>query len=103
MNILKTFLAITDDISGYVYQMDTIYHEGQWWLVPEWLVKNDTGQKTPLRLVRPVGGLSADGDPPRAFSANLVPKSALDGIPTFGYVVVDGLALYGIQGPTSTH
>ena len=102
MNILKTLLSITDDLSGHVYQMDTIYHEGQWWLVPEWIVKNETGQKTPLRLVRPVGGLLADAEPPQGFSANSVPKAALDGVPTSGYVVADDLALYNIQGPTST-
>jgi hypothetical protein len=53
MKIYKTMMSISDDPAGggNIYKMDTIEHEGQMWLVPEWLEKEGEGWKKPCLSV----------------------------------------------------
>lgn len=92
MKIEKTLMSIGDDPQekGFVMQMDTIEHEGFWWLVAEWLVSNDTGEKVPWRLVRPTAQafLETESAAHRFRLESAVPRRALDGEQTDGYVYV---------------
>lgn len=49
MKILKTLLGFED--SGNLFECDTIEHEGQFWLVPEWLEAPELGVKRPARMI----------------------------------------------------
>lgn len=47
MVVFKTFVPLEDG----VYEMDTIEHEGQMWLVPEWIDIPRKGWSRPARIV----------------------------------------------------
>jgi hypothetical protein len=92
MTILKTHVAISGDeaMEGQTYKFDTIEHEGQLWLVPQWFEYPELGWMSPVRIIL----LSAL--PHQPFGQEFVltsplPKSVLDGwVPEgSGYVVVE--------------
>ena len=97
MKIYKTAVIISGDPStrGSVYKMDTIEHEGQMWLVPEWIDIPGEGWSTPVRIIR-LDGLAHQKSAHRDydyFLNNPLPKSVFDGeIPTeveSEYVVIE--------------
>ena len=86
--VRKVAVTVEDDETGLVLMYDCIWHEGHWWLVSEWRQVHATGQKQPTRLLRPLSAWEAAG-PNLEWMNPLVevPKAALDGIPTEGYVI----------------
>ncbi len=53
MKIYKTIVIFSGDetTQGAVHTMDTIEHEGQFWLVPEWIVSQSEGWTMPARII----------------------------------------------------
>ena len=53
MKILTTMVAISGDenTKGTIYKMDTIEHEGQYWLVPEWSDSQSQTWTMPTRII----------------------------------------------------
>lgn len=51
MPFKQTRLAFLEDNSGSSFTCDTIEHEGQLWLVPEWLDTHDQEWLRPARLI----------------------------------------------------
>jgi hypothetical protein len=51
MKILKTMMAISDAEDGRIYKVDTIEHEGKFWIVPEWIDNKVTGWSSPTRII----------------------------------------------------
>ncbi len=53
MKIYKTMMSISDDPAGggNIYKADTIKHEGQMWIVPEWIDIEGEGWSKPARLI----------------------------------------------------
>ena len=49
MKIVQTLVGFSD--SGTLFNCDTIEHEGQFWLVPEWLEAPELGMKRPARII----------------------------------------------------
>lgn len=83
MEIFKTYLFFANYDEGYPHLVDTIHHDGFWWLVASWLESNDTGSRVPERLVR-LSGLryqEADEQPYRFLLNEAIPKSVFDGEP----------------------
>lgn len=102
MEVEKTILFFSDSDDGYVYLIDTIFWQGQWWLVARWLQSNDTGERVPERLVR-LTGLSYQDEPggPARFVLNGgIPKAVLDGEEREGYVVATYPLLAHSQPPS---
>ena len=78
MTVFKTMVPLSDGL----YRMDTIEHEGQFWLVPEWIDTPRKGWSQPARIVclsliahqpLPLGGEV------RFVVTNPIPKSVLTG------------------------
>jgi len=106
MEVFKTYLFFSGHDEGHPYLIDTIQHEGAWWLVASWLQSNATAEKIPERLVRLTGlrFQEVENQPYRFFLNNALPKSVLDGKPQDGYVIaVHPAALANSQGPKSVH
>ncbi len=65
-----------------IWQCDTIEHEGQLWLVPEWLQCLEEGWMTPARIIR-LTGLKFQTTPDGKFGDYVlnepIPKSVLQG------------------------
>ena len=95
MDVLKTYLFFKGFDEGFPHLIDTIFHEGAWWLVGSWLVANATGERVPERLVRLTGLRfeEASGQRWRFLLNNPLPKSVLDGEARDGYVVANYQAL----------
>jgi len=51
MKIFSTLLSLEDDMTGTIYLMDTIQHEGRFWLVPQWLEAPSQGWRKPARII----------------------------------------------------
>jgi hypothetical protein len=84
----KTYLFFSDHDQGHPHLVDTIFHEGAWWLVASWLQANATGERTPERLVRLTGLRHEEvaGQPYRFLLNSPIPKSVFDGQAQAGYV-----------------
>lgn len=52
MDVFKTMVSFSGRDEGAFHLMDTIWHEGHWWLVASWTVSNDSGTRTPERIIR---------------------------------------------------
>ena len=105
MEVFKTYLFFSDHDQGHPYLIDTILHEGSWWLVASWLQAHATGERVPERLVR-LSGLQyqeVEGQPYRFLLNNSIPKAVLDGKEQGEYVVAAYPTLAQIPGPKSTH
>ena len=77
MKIFKTYMFFSDHDQGQSYLIDTIRHEGAWWLVASWLQSNDTGDKYPGRLIR-LSGLryqEVDSEPYRFLLNNSLKRT----------------------------
>ena len=81
IKVEKTLLFFSDHDQGQSYLIDTIWHEGHWWLVGSWLAPHDGGQRLPERLVRLTGLRYEEvkNQPFRFLLNNAIPKSVLDG------------------------
>ena len=107
MEIFKTYLFFSDYDQGHSYLIDTIQHEGQWWLVGSWIEAPATRERVPERLIL-LDGFHVRYEEVRRkeyrFSLqNSIPKAVLDGKEQGEYVVAVFPALAHIQGPKSTH
>jgi hypothetical protein len=49
MEVFHTLLGFSD--GGELFNCDTIEHEGQFWLVPEWLEAPELGMTRPARII----------------------------------------------------
>lgn len=92
MSDLKFTLVGSDD--GKIWKIDTIEHEGELWLVPEWLEVTYPAGQLPKRAIRLTGLDYEDCPNPDAdyFLKSPIPKAVLFG-PTppeeaTGFVVV---------------
>lgn len=78
MKIYKALVPLADGI----YTMDAIEHNGEFWLVPEWIEAHNKELKMPVRIIR-LWGLEHQvtiGGPFGDFVvANPIPKAVLNG------------------------
>ena len=97
--IFKTRLFIEGHDLDSETLVDTVFYKDAWWLVPEWLKSDATGELSPLRLIRLSGLRYEEGDDPecRFFLNTPIPKSVLDGEKQSGYEVVSLLELAAYQ------
>lgn len=106
MEVFKTYLFFSGHDEGHPYLIDTISHQGAWWLVVSWLQSNATAGKIPEKLVR-LEGLQfqeVENQPYRFLLNNALPKSVLDGTPQDGYVLaVHPDSLSQTQAHSSIH
>ena len=89
MDIFKTYLFFEGHDEGHSYLIDTIFFEGQWWLVGDWLQSRETGEKFPGNMVC-LSNLRFEEvkhERYRFLLNNALPKSLLDGIPREGYTL----------------
>lgn len=108
MEVHKTYLFIDGHDDGSPFLMDTIWHEGHWWLVTSWLEHQVTRHRIPERIIQLDGTTvrfqEVMNQPYRFFLNNALPKSVLDGTPQIGYVAaIHPLAISDSQGPKSIH
>lgn len=78
MQIFKTFVTLADGL----YRIDTIEHEGRFWLAPEWIDTPRTGWSKPRRLVPLdlLGAQELQGNPQARFLVSTpIPKVLLSG------------------------
>jgi hypothetical protein len=89
-DIYKTYLFFSDFDQGHEYLIDTIHHDGAWWLVGSWLQDNATGARVPERLVRLTGlpHQEMTGQPFRFVLSNSISKSVLEGQEQDGFVIL---------------
>ncbi len=78
MKILKTWMVLDNEH----HIVDTIEHEGKFWLVPGWLDRRDEGWSTPERIilldVLPHKQI-ASGNPADFVVEYSIPKTVFDG------------------------
>jgi hypothetical protein len=107
VEILKTMVSFSGHDEGSFHLMDTIWHDGHWWLVASWLASNDTGMRTPERIIRMDGVFvkfqEVQNQEYRFLLNNALPISVVDGKTQDGYVVAIHPAAANIQGPKSVH
>jgi hypothetical protein len=99
MEVFKTYLFFEGFDEGHPHLVETIFHEGAWWLVGSWLQHHATQTRVPERIVR-LTGLQFEevqGQPYRFLLNNGLPKPVLDGEARAGYVV----AMYPGLGRTT--
>ncbi len=104
MDVFKTYLFFSGYDEGHSYLIDTIFYEGEWWLVPNWLGKGNE-RKIPVRLIRLTGlkYQEVNDEGYRFLLNNAIPKSVMDGQPQEGYVIRDYPAVEESKGPSSVH
>jgi hypothetical protein len=51
MNTFTTAVSFFGEDQVSPSKVDTIEHEGQFWLVPEWIVDSKTGTRMPARII----------------------------------------------------
>ncbi len=104
MDVRKTFAFISDDDGASPHLIDTIFHEGQWWLVGTWLESNTTGDRVPetLVLLDTLHHQEIEGKPYRFALKPAIPRSVLRGEAREGYVVATYQVLDDSRGPTDS-
>lgn len=104
MEVFKTMAYVDDDLAlASPIFLDTICHEGIWWLVPAWGVLHSGGGPEP-EIVVLLTGLSHEevhGLQYRFRLHNPIPKSVLEGKAQAGYVVEKNPKFAPIQTPKS--
>lgn len=88
MDVFKTRVFF-DELKEDSHLVDTIWHEGAWWLVGKWISVIATGERMPDVLVRLTGLPHHETTDPqyRFFLHIQLPKRALEGEKTDGFVV----------------
>lgn len=87
--ILKTFVE-TDDNKLDI--CDTVEHEGDFWLVPEWIVPPDAEWKSPARMIRVTGLLQqvTGLNPPVDYQLyKPIKRAVLDGLEDSNWTVLE--------------
>ena len=104
MDVFKTMAFVYE---GRHELLDTIQHEGKWWLVATYLQHPTTLHKVPERIIQlgspkmPYQELPAGGSSRFLLNKSL-PISVLDGEAQDGYVIaIHPDALLKTQGPTT--
>ena len=95
MEVFKTYLLFEDPDEDQPYLVDTIFHDGAWWLVASWSVLQATKARAPEKLIR-LSGLHYEevkGQRYRFRLHNPIPKSVFDGQAQDGYVIAMNQAL----------
>jgi hypothetical protein len=95
MDVLKTLVHFEGSDDERSYLVDTIHHDGAWWLVASWKVKQTIKSRAPERLVR-LTGLhyeEVQGKPYRFVLNKPLPKDVFDGQERDGYVVATNRAI----------
>lgn len=79
--MLKTAVVM----GGEIVQIDTILHENEFWLVPEWLLSTDKKEMRPARIIRllsiPHQGDPFQVEPPQFSILHPLPEYVLSGLP----------------------
>ncbi len=106
--VFKSYLFFSGHDEGHPYLIDTIFHQGAWWLVASWLQQPTTGQTIPERLVQLDGKTirfqEVKGQSYRFLLNNALPKSVLDGVPQDGFVIATHPSALGqSKGPETIH
>jgi hypothetical protein len=103
MEISKTCLFFEDHDQGARYLVDTIHHDGRWWLVGTWLEGLTTGRRTPEWpvLLSTLRHQEIEGQDFRFLLNNSIPKAVLAGEARDGYVVVRYRTLDDSPAPKS--
>jgi hypothetical protein len=88
--------------------IETIWHEGHWWLVATWLQHHATGDRIPERIIQMDGVLvrfqEVQDEPYRFLANNSIPISVFDGVPQAGYTIsIHPSAIARTRGPSSIH
>jgi len=102
METVKTYLFISDLEPGLPRLVDTIWHEGHWWLVAKWLRPHDGSEDIPQRLVRldEMQPQEIEGQPFRFLLPQPIPRSVFEQTSPAGYVVaLHPAALSHTRGP----
>jgi hypothetical protein len=105
MDIFKTRLFIDGINESRSFLIDTIFYQGEWWLVSSWFYHDIKNEKIPDQLVRLTGLVYEEVGhlDYRFFLHNSIPKAVLDGTSQDGYVLASYPALIDTQGSKSTH
>jgi len=89
METFKTMVFLGDH--GKPQFIDTIWHEGHWWLVATWLQHHTTGHRIPERIIQMDGMVlrfqEVQNPDYRFLVNNSIPISVFDGEPQTEYVV----------------
>lgn len=108
MDVFKTSDFLDDD--GIPTLIDTISHEGRWWLVGSWIQPHGTTRRIPETLVL-LGSPATrfqeiSGKSHRFLLSNAIPTAVLDGETRTGFVVLHFAGSHTdahIRPPSSTH
>ena len=103
MDTVKTLITFSGFDEGYFHLVDTVWHDGAWWLVATKLKDPSTGHEVPERIVRLTGlrYQEAQGQPYRFVLNSAVPISVFEGTPHDKYVVAYFPALSDIPQQNS--
>lgn len=106
MEVFKTLGSFEVHDEGYMQLLDTVLHDGAWWLVATWLSRGNT-KVHPERIIK-LGGPNtrfqeATGEPFRFILTNAIPHSLFEGTPHAGYEMMIHPAAALADGPTTRH
>ncbi len=104
MDFCKTLAVFSDHELGSSHLIDTIFHQGRWWLVGTWLQSNATGDRVPetLVLLDTLRHQEIEGKPYRFVLNSEIPRAVLRGEAKEGYVVATYQVLDDTQGPADS-
>ena len=104
MFVCKTRAFFSDHEQGSSQLIDTIFHQGRWWLVGTWLGSTTTGDRVPetLVLLDALDHQEIEGKPYRFLLTHEIPMSVLRGEAQEGYVVATYQAFDDTPGPTDS-
>lgn len=107
MEVFKTLGSFEGHDEGQLQLLDTIMHDGEWWLVASWLGRGNT-KEIPERIIK-LGGLKTryqelTGEQYRFILNNAIPYSLFRGVPQEGYILaIHPRAVIEAAGPTSVN
>lgn len=104
MDACKTLAFFSDYEQGSAHLINTIFHQGRWWLVGTWLGSTTTGDRVPetLVLLDALDHQEIEGKPYRFVLNNEIPRAVLRGETRKGYVVATYQVLDDTPGPTDS-
>ncbi|MCL6484019.1 MAG: hypothetical protein I4O49_07515 [Janthinobacterium lividum] len=104
MEVFKTLGSFEGHDEGYLQLLDTVMHDGAWWLVATWLALGNT-KVSPERIIK-LGGPKTSfhevtGEQYRFVLTNAIPHSLFEGTHHDGYESLIHPAAISAAGPTS--